>query len=104
MDAQTIRDGYQAVRDSIYSPGEYYDRVVEFLKSYKPIRRKRIDLLEINAFLRSILYLGILDKGKNKIYYWRLVLRAFLFHREAFGEAISLAIFGYHFRKLLAKS
>jgi radical SAM superfamily enzyme YgiQ (UPF0313 family) len=104
MDAQTIRDGYQAVLDNIYSPREYYDRVVEFLKSYKPTRRKRIDLLEINAFLRSILYLGILDKGKNKIYYWRLVLRAFLFHREAFGEAISLAIFGYHFRKLLAKS
>ncbi len=104
MDAQTIIEGYQRVLDSIYSPKEYYQRVQQFLREYKPVRRRKLEEGDVRAFFKSILYLGILDKGKNKLYYWNLVIKAFLFHRQAFGEAISLAIFGYHFRKLLAKS
>jgi radical SAM superfamily enzyme YgiQ (UPF0313 family) len=103
MDAQTLRDGYQAVLNYIYSPKEYYNRVLQFLDTYKPTRRRRVDLLEVRAFLNSILYLGILDKGMSKIYYWKLLIKAFLFHRQSFGEAVSSAIFGYHFRKLLQK-
>jgi radical SAM superfamily enzyme YgiQ (UPF0313 family) len=103
MDMQTVREGYQAVLNSLYSPKQYYDRVCEFLKDYRPVRRRRLDRAEVMAFLRSILYLGILDKGKNKLYYWKLVITAFLFHRNSFGEAVSSAIFGYHFRKLLSK-
>ncbi|MGC8604119.1 MAG: B12-binding domain-containing radical SAM protein [Desulfomonilaceae bacterium] len=101
MDPETIRAGYQAVLDYIYSPKEYYKRVLEFLKEYKPIRPKRIDRLEIRAFFSSILYLGILDKGK--FYYWKLLANALVFHRKAFGEAVASALFGYHFRKLLSK-
>ncbi|MEI6135367.1 MAG: DUF4070 domain-containing protein [Desulfomonile sp.] len=101
MDPETIRAGYQAVLNHIYSPAEYYKRVLEFLKEYKPARTKQINRLEIRAFFSSILYLGILDKGK--IYYWKLLVRAFLFHRRSFGEAVSSALFGYHFRKLLSK-
>jgi radical SAM superfamily enzyme YgiQ (UPF0313 family) len=103
MDANTLREGYRAVLKHIYSPKEYYSRVLEFLKDYKPTRRKRIAWLEIRAFFSSILYLGILDKGMSKIYYWKLLIKAFLYHRESFGEAVSSAIFGYHFRKLLGK-
>lgn len=101
MDVDTIRAGYQAVLNRIYSPREYYQRVLEFLKEYKPTRKKRIDRLEIRAFFSSILYLGILEKGK--IYYWKLLINALVFHRAAFGEAVSSALFGYHFRKLLSK-
>lgn len=101
MDAETIRAGYQAVLNNIYSPREYYQRVLEFLKEYKPIRKRRLDRLEIRAFFSSILYLGILEKGK--IYYWKLLIKAFVFHRDSFGEAVSSALFGYHFRKLLSK-
>jgi len=103
MDAETLKDGYQAVLNYIYSPKEYYNRVLEFLKDYEPARPKRVDWNEAMAFFRSILYLGILDKGKSKIYYWRLLIKAFLFHRQSFGQAVSSAIFGYHFRKLLSK-
>lgn len=103
MDAQTLREGYQAVLDYIYSPKQYYSRVLEFLKDYKPARRKRISKDDLVAFLKSILYLGILDKGRNKFYYWRLLINALIFYRTSFGEAVSSAIFGYHFRKLLSK-
>ncbi|MEJ2715581.1 MAG: DUF4070 domain-containing protein [Deltaproteobacteria bacterium] len=103
MDTQTLKDGYQAVLNYVYSPKEYYNRVLEFLKDYKPARSRRLDLNEVMAFFRSILYLGILDKGMGKIYYWKLLIKAFLFHRRSFGDAVSSAIFGYHFRKLLGK-
>jgi radical SAM superfamily enzyme YgiQ (UPF0313 family) len=102
MDIQTLKDGYQSVLDHIYSPREYYERVVNFLKVYKPNRIRPRTPGDVGTFFRSILYLGIL--GKGKYYYWKLLVRVSLFHRKAFGEAISLAIFGYHFRKLLAKS
>jgi len=100
MDIETLREGYLAVLNHLYQPKHYYKRVREFLETYQPVRRRRIDKTEVMAFFRSILYLGILDKGKNKLYYWRLLITAFLFHRRSFGEAISSAIFGYHFRKL----
>ena len=103
MDTQTLKDGYQAVLNSIYSPKQYYKRVLEFFKDYQPSRRNKIYFSEVMAFFRSIVYLGILDKGMNKIYYWKLLIKAFLFHRNCFGEAVSLAIYGYHFRKLLGK-
>jgi len=103
MDAQTVKEGYLAVLNCIYSPKEYYDRILEFLKDYKPTRRKPMRMVEIRAFFNSILYLGILEKGKSKIYYWKLLIKAFLFHRNSFGEAVSSAIFGYHFRRLLGK-
>jgi len=103
MDAQTVKEGYLAVLNYIYSPKEYYDRILEFLKDYKPIRRKPMRMVEIRAFFNSILYLGILEKGKSKIYYWKLLIKAFLFHRDSFGEAVSSAIFGYHFRRLIGK-
>jgi radical SAM superfamily enzyme YgiQ (UPF0313 family) len=102
MDPQILKEGYQKVLECLYSPREYYLRVSEFLKDYKPARRMKVQGLEVRAFLNSILYLGILDKW-NSIYYWRLLIKAFLFHRRAFGGAVAAMIFGYHFRKLLEK-
>lgn len=104
MDRKRLEEGYQAVLQYLYSPKQYYYRTLEFLKDYRPVRRKRLDRGEVMAFLRSILYLGILDKGKSKIYYWRLLIKAFLFHRRSFGEAVSSAIYGYHFRKLFLEA
>lgn len=100
MDPQLVRKRYNAVLNYLYSPKEYYTRVLEFLKTYKPARRRRISLLGATAFLNSILYMGILDKWNNKIYYWKLLLKALVFYRGSLREAVTLMIFGYHYRKL----
>ena len=52
------------------------------------------------AFLNSILYLGILDTWNNKIYYWKLLLKALVYYPRSLREAVTLMIFGYHYRKL----
>lgn len=100
MDLQLVRKRYNAVLNYLYSPKEYYARVLEFLGTYQPARRRRITLLGTIAFLNSILYLGILDKWNNKIYYWKLLLKALVFYRRSLREAVTLMIFGYHYRKL----
>jgi radical SAM superfamily enzyme YgiQ (UPF0313 family) len=100
MDSQLVRKRYNAVLKYLYSPKEYYARVLEFLGTYKPVRRRRITLLGTTAFLNSILYLGILDKWNNKIYYWKLLLKALVFYHRSLREAVTLMIFGYHYRKL----
>jgi radical SAM superfamily enzyme YgiQ (UPF0313 family) len=103
MDPQLLREKYDEVLNYLYSPKEYYTRVLEFLGTYKPVRRRRISLLGTTAFLNSILYLGILDKWNNKIYYWKLLLKALVFYRGSLREAVTLMIFGYHYRKLFTK-
>ncbi|MGO9571228.1 MAG: DUF4070 domain-containing protein [Desulfomonilaceae bacterium] len=37
------------------------------------------------------------------MYYWKLLFKAFVFYRESLREAVTLMIFGYHFRKLFRK-
>ncbi len=103
MDPQFLRKGYNAVLNYIYSPKEYYSRVLEFLRTYKPVRRSRITLSETTAFLNSILYLGVLDKWSNSVYYWKLLFKTLISYRQSLREVVKLMIFGYHFRKLFIK-
>ncbi len=37
-------------------------------------------------------------------YYWKLFIKALLFYRKAFPEAMTLMIYGQHFRKIAKKS
>ena len=58
-------------------------------------------LLGIIAFLNSVLYVGILEKWSNSIYFWKLLFKTMIFYRRSLREAVMLMMFGYHFRKLL---
>ncbi len=101
MDPQILKDGYKSVLNHIYSSKEYYLTVLEFLNAYRPVKRRRITLLGIIAFFNSILYLGILDKWKDSVYFWKLMLKGLISYRKSLGEAVTLMIIGYHFRQLL---
>ncbi|MCX6024725.1 MAG: B12-binding domain-containing radical SAM protein [Chloroflexi bacterium] len=99
MDMATLREGYRKILRSIYAPEVYYQRVRSFLRDYRPPKIKaRLELQHVLAFLRSIYLLGI--KGVERVQYWRLVLWTLLRRPRAFPLAITLAIYGYHFRKV----
>lgn len=102
MDAEKIISGYQQIIQTIYSPKKYYERIGNFLDEYKPTRtrRQRIGLREVVSFLQSVWHLGIVGKSNSKRYYWKLMSKAFFKHRKAFPEAVTLAIYGLHFRKV----
>ncbi len=99
MGLEVLRDGYRALLQHIYSPAAYYERVRTFLKEYRPPRiRVHLDKETILAFFRSIYHLGI--RGVERVHYWRLLFWT-LFHRpRSFPMAVTLAIYGFHFRRI----
>ncbi len=101
MNIETLINGYKNILKTIYSPKQYYERVITFLKGYRPKQLKRKTSLKFSyfkAFLRSIWALGI--KGKERLYYWKLISWTLVRRPRFFSLAISFAIYGFHFRKI----
>jgi radical SAM superfamily enzyme YgiQ (UPF0313 family) len=106
MDRAKLIEGYNRLVKTIYSPRYYYQRVNEFLKTYKPaplIRKNKYSLQRLQALLKSVFYIGILGNGISQWYYWKLMLKALIFYRRSFAEAMTLIVYGHHFRKMAKK-
>ncbi len=103
MDREFLIAGYRKLLKSLYSQRHYYERISAFLEEYRPVRKTRFSKDHIRAFIKSIIYLGILGFGKTQWYYWKLFFKTLTKNRRAFGEAITLMIYGQHFRKLARK-
>jgi radical SAM superfamily enzyme YgiQ (UPF0313 family) len=102
MDAVVLRDQYRDGLRRLYSPKAYYDRVRTFLREYRLSRSDaphdvRNELTQLLAFARSIGRLGII--GRERFEYWKLLLWTLFRRPRAFPLAITLAIYGYHFRR-----
>ena len=102
MKYETLINGYKHILKTIYSPKQYYERVKTFLKEYKPQKREgkfRLQLYHIKAFLNSMWFLGVREKGRR--YYWKLFVSTLLRYPRSFPLVISLSIYGFHFRKVV---
>ena len=103
MNYDKLIEGYKKILKTIYSPKNYYKRVITFFKEYKNTEKKRagFNFINISAFFKSVIILGII--GRERIYYWKLFFWS-LFKKPAFFPmAISFAIYGFHFRKVFNK-
>ena len=100
MNLQALMEGYHKVLSQIYSPKEYYGRVKQFLKDYKPIQKKsfRFQASAITALLKSVVVLGIV--GKERRYYWKLFFWSLFTRPRLFPLAITFSIYGFHFRRV----
>ncbi len=106
MDKAKLIAGYNKIVKTIYSPRHYYQRVNEFLKTYKPkpfVITNKYSWIRLKALIRSVFYIGILGNGASQWYYWKLVLKALIIYRKSFAEAMTLMVYGYHFRKIAKK-
>ena len=103
MNRQTLMEGYKKVLSTIYAPKYYYKRVRTFLREYQP-RQKikfKINGRELWALGKSIIYLGII--GKERFQYWKLVFWTIFTRPKLFPLAVTLSIYGFHFRKIFEK-
>ena len=99
MSLDALREGYKRILAHIYSPKHYYQRIKTFLEEYQPPKVKfRISWQDLRAFHRSIIRLGVL--GRERFHYWRLLLWTLWHRRASFPLAVTLAIYGHHFRKV----
>ena len=101
MNREILVNGYRKVLKTIYTPREYYKRVITFMKEFKPFPRRkkiRIKRADVWIFAKTIWHLGI--KNKGRFYYWKLLSWTILRRPRLFGNAITYAIVGFHFRKM----
>jgi radical SAM superfamily enzyme YgiQ (UPF0313 family) len=100
MNHQALLNGYRKILATIYSPREYYQRVIGFLSTHEPLRQHRttIRFAHLQALSRSMFLLGVL--GKERWYYWRLFFWSLCRRPRHFSTAITLAIYGFHFRRV----
>ncbi len=97
MGLARLQQGYHGLLAEIYKPEGFYSRVRTFLETYKvPPSSVYLQMEEVFAFFKSIWELGI--KGKERKEYWRLFFWTLFRHPRKFALAITLAIYGYHFR------
>jgi radical SAM superfamily enzyme YgiQ (UPF0313 family) len=100
MNYESLIKGYRKILDTIYSPSHYYRRVRRFLREYKPLQ-KRVFHFSPSAFgalFKSAVILGMI--GKERVHYWKLFFWSLLRRPRLFPLAITLAIYGFHFRKV----
>lgn len=101
MNYAELKKGYKKVLRTIYSQKEYYKRIKSFLKEYNPptIKPIRINIQAIQAFIKSLWILGILEKGKR--FYWKLLFISLFKEQKKFPIIITMAIYGFHFRQVV---
>jgi len=101
MGLETLVSGYRQVVNTIYSPSHYYDRILTFLKEYRPQgggRRGNLSPRYIRALLRCMWTVGVRERGRR--YYWKLFGWTLLKKPRCFPLFTTFAVQGYHYRKV----
>jgi len=102
MNHHKLIEGYKKIVHTIYSPKEFSERVKTFLREYHipSFRPARLSFSEFQAFIKSLWILGVLEDGKR--YYWKLLLHSLINYPRKFHLTVTMAIYGFHFRRVVA--
>ncbi len=102
MNYPELLKGYSNILNTIYSQEGYYERIKQFLLNYKlpSWNSYRLNFTDVKAFLKLIWKLGIIEKGR--IYFWKLLFTSLFKYPKKFSVALTFAVYGFHFRKVVA--
>jgi len=99
MGIERLTAGYHSIMKHLYSPKSYYQRVRTLLKELKaPEITQPLSLQRFFSFFRAAFWIGFL--GKERWQYWQLMIWTLIRKRRMMPVAITLAIYGYHYRKI----
>jgi hypothetical protein len=93
--------GYKHILQTIYSPAEYYPRVLDSMGRVSqdmpepPSGNWFRNLISLG---RTLFTLGIQDRERRD--FWKFLGLTFLRHRHRLLEAVIMAGLGYHFRRI----
>jgi hypothetical protein len=95
-------EGYKRIIRTIYSGRAYMERVLTFLKEYRlPESNGTITMNQFGALLRALWRLGVLDPEKGL--FWSLLRQTLRDNPRKLPQAVTLAIKGFHFRRVAAE-
>jgi radical SAM superfamily enzyme YgiQ (UPF0313 family) len=99
MGLDALREGYGKMMQHLYSPRHYYKRAMTFLREYEmPKTRVPMDFQRLAAVLRSSIRLGFF--GRERFQYWKIMSWTLFRRPRLVSMAITIAIYGHHFRKI----
>lgn len=99
MGIDNLLNGYKAIMQCIYAPENYYRRVRILLTELKaPENTLPLDVQRFLSFFRAAFRLGLL--GKERFQYWYLLLWTLFRRPRQIAMAVTLSIYGYHYRKI----
>jgi radical SAM superfamily enzyme YgiQ (UPF0313 family) len=103
MSYEKLITGYRQIIETIYSPKHYYTRVKRFMKDYRPVQQKVVQMRYSywKAGLKSVFILGVF--GKERCYYWRLIFWSLFRKPKLLPMAVTFSIYGFHFRKIFER-
>jgi len=103
MNYEELMTGYTNIIKTIYSQKDYYYRLKNLLRNYElpAWNSNKLSFREIKAFLRTLWLIGILEKGRK--YYWKIFAYSLFKYPRKFPLAITMAVYGYHFRRVVAR-
>lgn len=98
MNSHELLEGYKKIIRNIYATKPYYVRIRQFLLNYKRVNGKqmKIEFFHISAFIKSMIIIGILNEGRGE--YWKLLIWTLFRRPRLLIDAITYAVYGYHFR------
>jgi hypothetical protein len=100
MNYKELIEGYKKIIQNIYTTRPYYKRLRQALLDYNCLYRRqiKINLSLLSAFFKSVFIIGILDRGRCE--YWKLVIWTLFNRPGSMIDAITYAVYGYHFRTI----
>ena len=100
MNKKILLEGYQKIMKTIYSPKEYYQRVKNFLREFRPPLRKapKFHFYYLKALVASFWLLGVKYSGRR--YFWKLFFWSLFKRPGGIPYVIGSSITGIHFRRL----
>ncbi|MBN1366678.1 MAG: DUF4070 domain-containing protein [Dehalococcoidales bacterium] len=104
MDPTKLINGYKNILHTIYNQKYYYERIMTFIKEYKPINKRKVPMVhwyQVRAFFSIVWLLGIVDKGRN--HFWKLIGSTLIKKPKSIALAFGYALYGLHFRKVFQK-
>ncbi|MBN2170068.1 MAG: DUF4070 domain-containing protein [Candidatus Krumholzibacteriota bacterium] len=103
MSMEKLQQGYRRVLDGIYSPRAYYARLRTFLREYRPpARRQRVRFADVKSLVKVMWVLGLTERGRR--HFWHLFFYSLARCPAKFSVAMTLAVYGYHFRRVAAQA
>lgn len=98
MNREALREGYKRLMGQLYAPGPYYQRIRTLLREYGPPKiATALNGRNFMAFLQANVRLGIF--GRERFHYWGLLIWTFFRRPTHLPLAVTLCIYGHHFRK-----
>jgi len=103
MPYEALIRGYSQILNKIYAPKPYYERIKTFLGEFQLQSRRKghPHPRQLIALIKSMWILGVMEKGRRQ--YWQLFVSTLFRTPRVFPLCISLAVQGFHFRKVAEK-